>query len=85
MTISSIVLVPPQAAFNEVFEKNLLNGILVLEAKAIVIQVDSGGRQVSTLEKPIRIIPYYAWANRGKGEMMIWFPETVKGIDLLTE
>lgn len=22
----------------------------------------------------LTLIPYYAWANRGKGEMMIWFP-----------
>ena len=22
----------------------------------------------------IRLIPYYAWGNRGKGEMSIWIP-----------
>jgi DUF1680 family protein len=31
------------------------------------------------------LIPYYSWANRGKGEMTIWFPESVKGVDLLSE
>jgi hypothetical protein len=29
-------------------------------------------------------IPYYAWANRGDGEMTVWFPEQVKDIALLT-
>jgi DUF1680 family protein len=33
-------------------------------------------RPVSTTEKdvPIRLIPYYAWGNRGKGEMTVWMP-----------
>ena len=22
----------------------------------------------------IRLIPYYAWGNRGKGEMTVWMP-----------
>jgi DUF1680 family protein len=21
---------------------------------------------------PIRLIPYYAWANRGPGDMLVW-------------
>jgi DUF1680 family protein len=25
------------------------------------------------------LIPYYSWANRGKGEMMVWFPEVKTG------
>ena len=33
-------------------------------------------RQVNTTTKPIRIklIPYYAWANRGKTDMTVWLP-----------
>jgi uncharacterized protein len=23
---------------------------------------------------PVTLIPYYAWANRGEGEMKVWFP-----------
>jgi Uncharacterized protein conserved in bacteria len=30
-------------------------------------------------------IPYYAWAHRGKGEMMIWFPTKVKDVDLIAK
>jgi hypothetical protein len=29
-------------------------------------------------------IPYYAWANRGKGEMTVWFPAKVVDVDLVT-
>jgi len=30
-------------------------------------------------------IPYYSWANRGKGEMTVWFPERVTDLTLLTK
>jgi DUF1680 family protein len=33
-------------------------------------------REVNTTTKPIKIklIPYYAWANRGKTDMTVWLP-----------
>jgi DUF1680 family protein len=33
-------------------------------------------REINTLKKPIsaRLIPYYAWANRGKTDMTVWLP-----------
>ena len=31
--------------------------------------------QAPTLERvQVRMIPYYAWDNRGRGEMLIWLP-----------
>ena len=35
--------------------------------------------------KAIAAIPYYACANRGKGEMKIWFPTRVKDIEPVTD
>ena len=33
-------------------------------------------REVGKADKPvnIRLIPYYAWGNRGKAEMTVWMP-----------
>lgn len=33
-------------------------------------------REVSQTSKPVnvRLIPYYAWGNRGKAEMTVWMP-----------
>jgi DUF1680 family protein len=33
-------------------------------------------REVNTTVKPVRIklIPYYAWANRGRTDMTVWMP-----------
>jgi len=36
-------------------------------------------RQEHRKEIPVRMIPYYAWDNRGNGEMRIWFPYLWKG------
>jgi DUF1680 family protein len=42
------------------------------------------GQSISTVTKNFIAIPYYAWANRGKGEMEVWFPTKVKQVDLIT-
>jgi hypothetical protein len=41
---------------------DLLNGVVVLEAA-------TGARPDTP---PVTLIPYYAWAHRGKGEMAVW-------------
>lgn len=35
--------------------------------------------QEEKTEIPVRMVPYYAWDNRGNGEMRIWFPYLRKG------
>lgn len=76
---SSIVL-PASASFSTEFKSDLLNGVMVLKSEAPVLQVSSN--EVTTKKKPVTLIPYYAWAHRGKGEMVIWFPEAIRGIDI---
>jgi DUF1680 family protein len=49
------------------------------------IQVDEAGQNVTTTNSTLTAIPYYSWANRGKGEMTVWFPEQVKYIDILSK
>ena len=51
---------------------------------ALVVQADSVANTVSTVKQKFTAIPYYAWAHRGKGEMMIWFPSTVRSVDLIS-
>jgi DUF1680 family protein len=37
---------------------------------------------VSTEEKKVKAIPYYAWANRGKTEMQVWLPSSIRDIKI---
>jgi DUF1680 family protein len=59
------------------FEKNLLEGVAVISftGKREKDWKSGGlyGTEETALEdKELRFIPYYAWANRGSGEMTVW-------------
>lgn len=75
-------ILPKGTAFKPVFEKDLLNGVMVLRSDAPKVEISNG--KVNTVTKSFTAIPYYSWANRGKGEMMVWFPQVVTGLDLFS-
>jgi DUF1680 family protein len=68
------------------YDAELLGGVVVLEGDAYRIHEDAsspdasgdalyseiGGERVDTM--PVRLIPYYAWNNRGETEMTVWMP-----------
>ncbi|MEP6616198.1 MAG: beta-L-arabinofuranosidase domain-containing protein [Ginsengibacter sp.] len=80
---TSNIIIPAGTHFISEYRPSMLNGINVLTSNlpAVIISSDSS---ISTIKQPFIAIPYYAWAHRGKGEMMIWFPSKVKNIDLLS-
>jgi DUF1680 family protein len=77
------ILVPADAVFQAKFQPELLNGVEVLQSEVPVITIDEKAQTVSTSRRAVTAIPYYAWANRGKGEMTVWFPVKVKDIDII--
>jgi hypothetical protein len=81
----SNIIIPDNASFTTRFRGDLLNGVTVLESELPAVKVDTSTNVVSTVKQPFTAIPYYAWAHRGKGEMMVWFPVRVKNVDLLPE
>lgn len=81
---TSNIILPGNAVFTTEFKQGLLNGVNVLRSELPAVSIDSKGESISTIKKPFTAIPYYAWANRGKGEMMLWFPVKVKDVDLLS-
>jgi uncharacterized protein len=54
--------------------------VMALEGEARLLQNNSWAntlyKEVNTTTKPvpIKLIPYYAWANRGKTDMTVWMP-----------
>jgi len=78
------IIVPKNATFDSAYEPSLLNGVMVLKAKVKSVNIDAASQTISTETKTMTAIPYYSWANRGEGEMTVWFPEQVKDIKLLT-
>lgn len=81
---ASNIILPNYAAFTTEFKPELLNGVMVLKSEVPAIIVNSN-ENISTVKQSFTAIPYYSWANRGKGEMMVWFPTAVKDVDLLAK
>jgi uncharacterized protein len=79
------IIMPPGTNFTPEFKSEILNGVEVLKTTAPVIEINKEGTSLATVNKTVTLIPYYAWANRGEGEMMIWFPSTIKDVDLIAK
>lgn len=47
-----------------------LGGVTVITGKATALKMRNGAAVSEAI--PLTLIPYYAWANRGKGEMAVW-------------
>jgi uncharacterized protein len=60
------------------FKPALLKGVEVIEGSATALSYDEHGNVLKT-QQPFIAIPYYAWANRGRGQMIVWIPETEAG------
>lgn len=81
---TSNLVVPDDQFFLEEFKPNLLNGVMTLKGAAHAINIENN-LSVSTKTQPLILIPYYARSNRGQGEMRIWFPTKIKGLEILSE
>jgi DUF1680 family protein len=78
-------LILPVGDVSSSFVSGTLNGVMELQAAGERVVVGTDGLSVSTNRTAIHFIPYYSWANRGKGEMNIWLPAKVTEVDLLTK
>ena len=77
----SDVIIPADIELKAEFERNLLGGVIVLNGQALALQEEDWAstlyreRQNRAKRKVnIRLIPYYAWSNRGESEMTVWMP-----------
>lgn len=74
------LMLPDDARLTAEFRPDLLNGVAVIKGRAFGFADNESGR-VSKSEQDFVAIPYYAWANRGPGEMAVWIanrPESVR-------
>jgi DUF1680 family protein len=68
------LLLPDQERLTAKFEPNVLKGVEMVRSKAVALAYDANGKVMRT-EQAFAEIPYYAWANRGKGEMEVWIAD----------
>jgi DUF1680 family protein len=81
---ASNIIVPTNAVMTTEYQPNLLNGVMVIKSNVPVVLINKEANTISTSNQTMTAIPYYAWAHRGKGEMMIWFPTRITDIDIIS-
>lgn len=64
-------VLPRDTKFDELYEPELLGGVMTLTATASEVQPDG-----TTSDVTVKAIPYATWNNRGPAEMAVWIPET---------
>lgn len=90
-------MLPVDCELHARYEKDLLEGVTVLEGKAFSKYDSDWSNQAYGSEKlykeipaaplkefPIRLIPYHVWSNRGVSEMTVWLP-VMHGIEKVSE
>jgi len=70
--IFSIIL-NKKPVFKVESKKDLLYGINTIQTDAQSLSYDAQGKLVAKDVK-LNMIPYYAWAHRGSGDMAVWLP-----------
>jgi DUF1680 family protein len=68
------LLLPDSAKLVAEFRPGLLNGVTVIKSRSMALSFDAQGNVLKN-EQDFTAIPYYAWANRGRGEMIVWIPD----------
>ena len=67
------LMLPDGAPLKAEFKPALLKGVVVVHGKAVALSTTRKARSQGPTQE-FTAIPYYAWANRGRGQMMVWFP-----------
>lgn len=75
------VRIPSEANLQPRFDADFLGGVTVLEGMFTLREAGKWkGKLYRTFQSPeatpirVRLIPYYAWSNRGQSEMSVWIP-----------
>lgn len=70
------ILVPRKPELSMVERPDLLTGMKQLTLPVQTLGYNADGR-IFTEEKTLTLIPYYAWAHRGEGDMTVWLPAEI--------
>jgi DUF1680 family protein len=78
-----VLSLPLDTELTAEFREDVLGGVAVIRGRALVEASPPGGllyfpfsRRASVKQTPFTAIPYYANANRGPVDMLVWLPES---------
>jgi len=68
------LLLKDETPLKAAFRQDLLNGVEAITGTATAYITNRSGIVIAH-DQPFTAIPYFAWANRGPGEMTVWIPD----------
>ena len=77
------IILPDNSKATARFQADLLGGITTIQCEASIVRPSGDGSAVETVKENVTAIPYFSWANRGKGEMQVWIPR--KAVSVLVK
>jgi DUF1680 family protein len=66
------LMIPADARVEAVFDPTYFNGMYVLKTSGQSLAQSGSGLQSTRVD--VKLIPYFSWAHRGAGQMMVWIP-----------
>jgi len=70
------LVLPDEAKLQHWFRPDLLGGVAIITSTAAAVDRSADGKTLIERPQSFMAVPYFAWANRGPGEMRVWFPRT---------
>jgi DUF1680 family protein len=74
------LILPDDSRLTSEFRQDMFGGIEVIKGKALAAKMDEDNQPLETAEHELLLIPYYAWAHRGTGEMDVWLARNTEAI-----
>lgn len=67
------LVIPKDATVTPYFDQSYFNGMYLLKADGLAMARTSSS-SVESKKTEVKLIPYFSWAHRGPGEMVVWIP-----------
>lgn len=72
------VYLPDEEPVQSSFNAGLLGGVQVLQFRGFIVNKVITPEKADMNSVNLTAIPYYAWANRGKDNMLVWLPNSLR-------
>jgi len=74
------LLMPANPSFEAIEYHVLSEPVIALRGNMQELSADSTGQSTVFRDKLVTAVPYYSWANRGSGPMLVWIPTKIQSL-----
>ena len=79
------MLVPDSVEIASEFDPTLLGGVQTLSFTGFLVKSKSDIGEADLQKLALKAIPYYAWANRGRDNMLVWLPHDLGSVSTIAQ